>query len=344
VNNPSISGTVIYGTIPVNQSQRFVPGVLVSATGGSPASENTNSMGKYVLENLTLGGNYTVTPSKSGNINGSITPFDATLVLRCVAAGTNCTLTDNQKLAADTNNSATITPFDATQILRFVAANAQTNATGQVGNWKFNPISRPYASLNSSLSGENYEAILIGEVNGSWTPPASFAENPEANADMNRQDDEIATETTPFSQSNDGELSKQDGAQSEIQLSALTNAEETKGGFVIIPVWISNNSRKAISGYSFAVNYDPEVLQPITESLITIVTLSQSFQVISDSHKPGRLGIAASGGNNTTLETGTLLYLRFKVIGKLFDGGALNFNEVMFQDYEGNSLSIGVTR
>jgi hypothetical protein len=204
------------------------------------------------------------------------------------------------------------------------------------------PQARNYSAITDSMTGENYEAILIGEVNGSWTPPASLAENSEANADMNKQDDEIATETTPFSQLNGGGLSKQDGVQLEIQLSALTNATEAKGGFVTIPVWIFNNSQRAISSYSFAVNYDPEVLQPAAESLITNDSLSRSFQVISDSHKPGRLGIAASGGNNTTLETGTLLNLRFKVVGKSFHTGALKFNKVLFQDDEGKSVTISI--
>lgn len=166
----SISGIVSYGTALTGQS-KFVSGVLMSAAGTpAVASVMTNAIGTYLLENLTTGNNYTVTPSKSGNINGSITPFDATLVLRCLAAGTNCTLNANQQLAADTNNSGTVTPFDATQILRFVAANAQTANTGAVGNWRFNPINRPYNPLIGSQQNQNYDAILIGEVNGSWTP------------------------------------------------------------------------------------------------------------------------------------------------------------------------------
>jgi hypothetical protein len=72
-------------------------------------------------------------PSKTRDVNG-ITSFNAALVLRHAAAGANGTLTPNQRIAADTNNSGTITLFDATQILRFVAADGQTNATGTVAN------------------------------------------------------------------------------------------------------------------------------------------------------------------------------------------------------------------
>lgn len=164
----NISGTINYG-ITENQPQKPVPGVLLSATGTYSASAYTDSSGNYVLGGLIANGSYTVTPYKSGNING-ITPFDATLVLRHVAAGGVGVLTGNQQRAADTNSSGSITPFDATQILRFVAAGTQIAGSGEVGNWKFIPNQRTYVPLTGSRTGENYAAILVGEVNGNWTP------------------------------------------------------------------------------------------------------------------------------------------------------------------------------
>jgi hypothetical protein len=164
----SISGTVTYGTNP----SKSVPGVLLSSIGTTSVSDTTDLMGAYQLEGLTDGGNYPVTPTKTGDING-ITPFDATMILRHVAAngtGPNA-LNSNQQIAADTNGDGNITPFDATLILRYIAAGAQNANTGQVGNWKFDPVSTPHPALNSSVSGENYTAVLIGEVNGDWTPP-----------------------------------------------------------------------------------------------------------------------------------------------------------------------------
>lgn len=189
----NISGTVVYGTTMANQTQKIVPGVLFSASGASTPSANSDSAGAYLLSNLIAGGQYTITPSKTGNING-ISPFDATLILRCVAAGSmSCTLTDNQKIAADTNGDNSISPFDATLILRYVAAGAQNANTGQVGNWRFNPVSKNYPSLSSSSSNENYEGILVGEVNGSWTPPGnSFNANPVTLGSIPDQSDPAA--------------------------------------------------------------------------------------------------------------------------------------------------------
>jgi hypothetical protein len=170
----SLSGTVTYGITPAGQTTKLVSNVSITATGDSFASVNANPDGSYLLESLIQGGSYAVTPSKTGNVNG-ITSFDATLVLRYIAAGASGGLTANQYIAADANSSGTITPFDATQILRYVAASGQTSSTGVVGSWRFTPAVRNYTSLSDSLSNENYEAILIGEVNGSWTPPAATA-------------------------------------------------------------------------------------------------------------------------------------------------------------------------
>ena len=168
---PTIGGTVSYGITPMNQPQKFVEGVLLTTSGTSVVSDSTDAGGIYLLENLTANGEYTVTPTKSGNVNG-ISPSDATLILRHIAAngqGPNV-LNPNQILAADASGDGNITPFDATLILRYIAAGASNANTGQVGNWKFDPVSRPYQPLNIMVSNDNYTAILIGEVNGNWTP------------------------------------------------------------------------------------------------------------------------------------------------------------------------------
>ena len=165
-----VSGTVSYGTTPANAPQKFVSGVSAAAGGTTPASATTDSTGFYLLKNLTANGSYSVTLSKTGDENG-ISSFDATMVLRHVAGGEQGpnALNTNQRLAADTDGSGTITPFDATQILRYVAANGQSTRSGAAGQWKFAPPSRSYSALRFDPD-ENYTAVLIGDVNGSWTP------------------------------------------------------------------------------------------------------------------------------------------------------------------------------
>lgn len=165
----SLSGLVIYGTSPAQQV-KYVSGALLTANGPFLAVTDTNSSGYYAFEtNLQKDEQYTVIPSKTDRVNG-ITSFDATLVLRCVAAGNNCDLTPNQKIAADADGNNSVQAFDATLILRFVAANGQNSETGQVGNWKFVDSSKTYNPLSASQSNQNYTAFLIGEIDGDWTP------------------------------------------------------------------------------------------------------------------------------------------------------------------------------
>jgi hypothetical protein len=166
----SISGNVYYGTPSANQAKP-VPNVLLSVTGPTSPYTYTDTTGSYTIRDLTAGGYYTVTPYKTGGVNG-ISTFDATLVLRHVAAngqGANA-LNANQRIAADANGDGNISTFDATVILRYVAANGANANTGQVGTWKFVPPQRTYFPLLSSQTNQNYEAILVGEINGTWTP------------------------------------------------------------------------------------------------------------------------------------------------------------------------------
>lgn len=161
----SISGTVSYALNTVKK----ISNATLSASGMSSANALTSSTGTYSLNNLFTDGQYTVTPSKTGGAN-NITAFDATLVLRCVAAGNNCTLTVNQRTAADADGINGVSAFDATLILRYVAANGQNAETGQTGNWKFDPPSRNHNLSNSSVPNQNFTGILIGEIDGDWAP------------------------------------------------------------------------------------------------------------------------------------------------------------------------------
>jgi CSLREA domain-containing protein len=323
----SIGGVIAYGNTPANQAQKFVPKAMVTAIGASAVSVPTDSSGAYLLENLTTGSAYTVSLTKSGDRNG-ISPFDATLVLRHVAAngqGPNA-LSVNQQKAADTNGDGNISPFDATLILRYIAAGGQTPNTGQTGNWKFLPGTQNYQSLNNSLSGENYEAVLIGEVNGDWTPPA-----PGSFADTDNQG-EIAASVE----------------ETEAEISLPDNESAASGSIIVVPVTFASKIGKSISGYNFDIAFDPNVLQPDSAMPIeTSATLSREMTVVHNTAQPGRIGIAASGANsNERISKGdALLNLRFRVVGTTNDlkktTTALTFHQQpIIENESGTALTV----
>lgn len=330
--NNQISGTVSYGIVGTQGLKRVV-GVNLTTTAGSPSSTTqTDINGSYLLTGLANGA-YTVAGTKTGDVNG-ITSFDATLVLRFVAAGGG-TLTSNQQIAADTNGNNSITSFDATQVLRFVAAGGPTAQTGQTGNWKLNPSSRNYASLTTSISSEDYDAMLVGEVNGNWTPPGTFADPKDTDTEL-----VLMTEPTPAIQRSEfvSPKVKTEAAMSGVQITIPNNLTASNGSTITVPVLLTNNNTKVISGYQFAVLFNSNVLQPANPASSTTGTLSTTFNVVADTNTVGRIGIAAAGGNNTINGAGTLVNLRFNVVGTDPANTTLTFSNVLFEDDNGEAV------
>ena len=104
-----------------------------------------------------------MTPSKTGGVNG-ITSFDAAKIAQHVTG--NALLSGNQLIAADVSNNGGISSFDAAQIARFAAS---APPFGITGTWKFVPVNRFYSSVNGDLVGQDYAALLMGDVSGNWT-------------------------------------------------------------------------------------------------------------------------------------------------------------------------------
>jgi hypothetical protein len=163
----SVSGTITYGNAIGSPTPRFVSSVFLTGSGSVPVSAFSSFPdGTYTLAGFGSGA-YTVTPSKTGGINGSISSFDAGKIAQHVA-GINV-LTGNQLIVADVSGNGTISSFDAGQIARYVAA---VSGSGSTGNWIFMPAKRSYAAITGSITGEDFTALLMGEVSGNWTSPA----------------------------------------------------------------------------------------------------------------------------------------------------------------------------
>jgi hypothetical protein len=165
-----ISGAVTYGNVIGSPAQRFVADVLLSGTGEPNVFSTTGFPdGSYSLTGFGSGP-YTVTPSKTGAVNGSITSFDAAKIAQHVAGV--ITLSGNQLIVADVSGNGTISSFDAAQIARYTAS---VGGSGSTGNWIFVPANRMYSSVSGTIAGQDFVALLMGEVSGNWinTAPSS---------------------------------------------------------------------------------------------------------------------------------------------------------------------------
>jgi hypothetical protein len=103
--------------------------------------------------------------------------------------------------------------------------------------------------------------------------------------------------------------------QRKYNLSLPENASAIAGSIVSIPVLLTSNTGKQISSFSFAVRFDPTLLQPDDLAIETTDSLSgNGFTIVSDTNTAGRIGIAASNLSGAITNSGTLLYLRFRVL------------------------------
>lgn len=347
-DNYSIAGSVSYGTTPTGDPTKFVPGVSLAASGTANASALTNSNGAYGLNNLPIG-SYTVTPSKTGDVN-SITSFDASLAAR--RAANSIALTPNQLIAADVSGDGTVSSFDASLIARTAAG---TGNNGTAGQWKFVPAARTYNNLTANLSGENYQAILLGEVSGNWTAPGSFtAENFDFNATPAQREaaDNEEEKNYPFIEADpdaavkinsDAPLSIDPASSANVAPAAVNvtlpaNSFGANGATVVIPVNVGDTTGMNIFSYDFTVSFNPAVLQPAATAFNTSGTLSGAagFTITPNPAVNGQLTISGFGTQPLS-GAGTFLYLQFTVLGTAnTTSGSTNLIFPNFRFNEGN--------
>ena len=158
----SISGTVTYCS---NPGIPPVPGVLMSLTGPTPApaSTSTNGSGFYTLGGLFAGNSYTVTPTKTGLVPGAagIDTVDVIAIQRhFLVIGTP--LTGCKLTAADVNGIGGIDTVDVIAVQRFFLT--LTTGIANTGKYSFTPASRSYSPITSNQTGQNYDAIVFGDV------------------------------------------------------------------------------------------------------------------------------------------------------------------------------------
>jgi len=174
VNPPLISGHVDYCITPSDN----VPGVIISVTGSQTTSTTTGSSGNYSI-NLSEGGNYTLTPTKTAlsPLAPGIDTADVVGAQRQflgLAPLNGCALT-----AADANEDSTIDTVDAIAIQHFFLG---SGSTGHVGEWQFNPANRPYSNLATSQSAQDYDALVVGDITGDVTPSIANREGRNSTA------------------------------------------------------------------------------------------------------------------------------------------------------------------
>jgi uncharacterized delta-60 repeat protein len=298
---PAISGTVTYGNA-IPASTRFVSNVGITGTGSPTLTTTTGppgpAAGHYSLWDFGSGP-YTLTPSKTGGVNGSISSFDAGRVAQHVA-GINV-LTGNQLIVAEVSGNGTLSSFDAGQIARYAVA---VPGSGSTGTWRFNPVKRIYPTITANVLGEDYSALLMGEVSGNWNNSASRSVG--------------SSQSAP-------------GGPERGVIVELPVIHAAIGKKILVPANVKGVSNKGVISYDFDLRYDPSVLQPQIDPVGLEGTASRGFSVVTNSICPGILRVAVYGAIPIDGD-GVLLNLRFVAVGKSGSISPLVFESFMFND------------
>lgn len=287
----AISGAVTYGNAVGSPAFRPVEDVLISGAGSPDISTMTNPGGTYALTGFGSG-SYTVTPTKTGGVNGAISSFDAAKIAQH-SSGAEL-LTGNQLLVADITGNGSITSFDAALVASYAVSNPPF---GSAGSWKFLPVGRTYASVTTDVTGEDYSALLMGDVSGDWGVSAGRGTNgPERNA-----------------------------AIAAPQLATPANE------VVLIPVTVVGAAGKGIISYEFELRYDPMVIQPQADPVGVAGTASREMAFAVNASEPGLLRVAVYGPIAIN-KNGVLLNLRFRAVGAASWVSPLIWQRVMFNE------------
>ncbi len=156
-----LSGLVTYDNTALTHLNNV--SVILKQNGSVVHQTTTDSQGNYSFSNLQSG-TYVLTGS-SGKAWGGVNSVDALKTSRHFVGLS--LLQGVRKLAADVNGSGGINSVDALLIAkRFVGLNTSFAA----GDWAFPKDTIQFA--NTSNQTANFKAVVVGDVDGSYNPPA----------------------------------------------------------------------------------------------------------------------------------------------------------------------------
>jgi hypothetical protein len=300
----TITGTITYGNAIGSPAVRGIPNAALNAVGSVNTSANTDAAGFYTLSGMGSGP-YTVTPSKTGGVNSALSGLDSARVAQHVVG--LITLNSTQLTVADVSGAGGVSSFDSALIARYTVSLPNS---GSSGTWIFTPVNRSYPNVNTNQTGQDYAALLMGDVTGNWNDPTSI----------------IGSRSTIRGPKGIG--------------IAAGNENGAPGSEIVVPVTIADVSGKGVVAYQFEMNYDPTVLAPAANPVAAGGTMSDTMSVTANAETPGVLRVVVFGALPMNGQ-GTLLNLKFTAIGAVGTTSPLSWQAFMLN--EGGALRTRTT-
>ncbi|RMG83545.1 MAG: hypothetical protein D6714_09515, partial [Bacteroidetes bacterium] len=175
---PLIAGTI------ENETGQGINQVEVHLNGDPDSVFTTSSDGHFIFENLTLGNDYTVSPTKTVNYLNGVTTYDLVLISRHIL-GTIQLSSPYKILAADVNQSKSVSTSDLVQIRRLILH--LDTAFANSPSWRFmdkdfvfddpqNPFLNDipevlsFNDLADEITDADFIGWKVGDVNNSANP------------------------------------------------------------------------------------------------------------------------------------------------------------------------------
>ena len=134
----------------------------MTLTGTSSGTMLTDGSGNYTFSGLAPGGSYTVTPTKGAQAPGS-SGIDTADVLATQQHYLHLiTLTGCPLAAADVDGNGMVDTFDVLAIQHFYLG--LTIGIANTGKYQFSPPNRPYPTLLTDQTGQDYSSIIFGDI------------------------------------------------------------------------------------------------------------------------------------------------------------------------------------
>ena len=295
-----ITGRVLFenepfpiSTVSPTPTPKVVPNARLDAVGGSSFFQLSDADGYYTLSGFGPGP-YTVTasrPDENPMAPNGIFSNDPSLVAQHVVG--LITLNMVQQRAADVSGLHTLSSYDAALIAQWVVG--VNNPINLSGKWVFTPTSTtPNTFVNSS---QNYLALLMGDVNGDWSPTLMRPILPNRNS----------------------------------VVASVPNTKAPRGSIVTIPVSLNNTNGRGITSYQFDVHFDPAVIAPADIAADLAGTISDGFGFASNSPEPGLLKVVVYGTAPVSAN-GVYVNLMFRTIGTVGSSSTITLDGFRMND------------
>ena len=271
----------IAGTVQFWNGGEGIPDVLLTLDGDRIYTGQSDVTGGYIVAGAEAG-DYTLTPSKSEGVNG-ISAYDASLVLQHDAG--LITLSGSAATAGDVNKSGAITSMDAFYILQKAVDLITLPFQGAGRVWNFAPQTRTYTGLASNQSGQNFDAILLGDPSGNWSAGGGAASLEGGSGDV--------TVNLP-------------------EVTVLPNQEVT------LPITVEFTDAEFTS-LDLQITYDPAL---ISLTGIDKGAIAADWMLSTNTGEPGSLRVAMAG-SEPLASSGEILQIHVKAIGDSGDISSL---------------------